>query len=101
MRNKIEVGYLQIKSGFLVELREETRKCFIEIVESRSIEVLLEVIQRKIQPGSTICSDMWRGYRNPFDFFPKKILKSTESKSYKFFIDPTDKEAHTQKIESF
>ena len=40
------------------------KECFFEYVERRNEETLLEVIQRKILPGSIIMSDMWGGYQN-------------------------------------
>ncbi|GBO43469.1 hypothetical protein AVEN_207531-1 [Araneus ventricosus] len=33
--------------------------CFFEVVDERSADVLLEVIKRRILPGTTIMSDCW------------------------------------------
>jgi transposase-like protein len=44
--------------------RTNSRRFFAEPVTDRSSETLLEVIQRNIEPGSIIYSDMWRGYNN-------------------------------------
>ena len=38
--------------------------CFIELVDDRSQETLIEIICRRIHPESRIVSDGWRAYRN-------------------------------------
>lgn len=42
--------------------RTPAKKVFIEQVEDRSAETLLEVIGRRVLPGSVVFTDMWRGY---------------------------------------
>jgi transposase-like protein len=42
--------------------RTAERRVFIEKVECRDAETLLEVISRRILPGSIVYTDMWRAY---------------------------------------
>jgi transposase-like protein len=39
-----------------------TSNCFIVPVEKRDKETLLSLIEQHVLPGSTVVSDMWRGY---------------------------------------
>uniref|UniRef100_A0A0L8GBQ3 ISXO2-like transposase domain-containing protein n=1 Tax=Octopus bimaculoides TaxID=37653 RepID=A0A0L8GBQ3_OCTBM len=43
-------------------LERDTRRCFLVAVEDRSADTLLEIIQERILPGTTIISDLWRSY---------------------------------------
>ena len=45
-------------------IEEDSRKCFIAIVEDRTEETLLHLIKEWIEPGTTIVSDCWKGYVN-------------------------------------
>jgi transposase-like protein len=42
--------------------KENKKMCFFEVVKDRTASTLLEVIQRKVLPGSVIYSDCWKGY---------------------------------------
>jgi hypothetical protein len=44
--------------------RSQQRKMFVEIVANRSEATLVEVLSRRILPGTIIYSDMWKGYMN-------------------------------------
>jgi hypothetical protein len=39
-------------------------KCFMERVANRSEEVLINIIRRKVRPGTIIVSDCWKAYTN-------------------------------------
>lgn len=45
-------------------MRGSPHTFFFEIVDDRSRNTLLRVLRRKIAPGSTLLTDMWRGYSN-------------------------------------
>jgi transposase-like protein len=42
--------------------RTEERRLFVESVPDRTAATLLEVIERRVLPGSVIHTDMWRAY---------------------------------------
>jgi transposase-like protein len=46
-----------------VEITDE-RRVFAEVVENRSEETIVNVLQRHVAEGSTIWTDCWKGYRN-------------------------------------
>ena len=76
--------------------RTPERRIFAEVVEKRDAETLLEVIKRRVAPGSTIHTDMWKAYNN----IPEIISQSTHltvnhSKNFK---DPGTG-VHTNTIE--
>uniref|UniRef100_A0A0L8GRX1 ISXO2-like transposase domain-containing protein n=1 Tax=Octopus bimaculoides TaxID=37653 RepID=A0A0L8GRX1_OCTBM len=43
-------------------LERDTRRCFLVAVEDRSADTLLEIIQERALPGTTIISHLWRSY---------------------------------------
>ncbi|XP_014271448.1 uncharacterized protein [Halyomorpha halys] len=43
-------------------LERGTKRCFFETVQDRSAGALIDVIFRRIAPGTTIISDRWKGY---------------------------------------
>lgn len=64
-------------------------------MEDRSEATLLEVIKRRIRPGTTIISDCWRSYCNLSDHgFIHQTVNHSEN-----FVDPVTG-AHTQTIEA-
>ena len=69
-------------------------RCFIEIVDSRRKETLVEVIQRRIHSNSRTCSDGWAAYRNlsTLGFTHSVINHSTN------FVSPSEPPIHTQNI---
>jgi transposase-like protein len=70
---------------------------FIELVPNRTANTLLEVIQRRIAPGTTIMSDGWRAYRNIPRYKQYRHLAVNHSKN---FVDPSNCEIHTQNVEN-
>ena len=78
-----------------------TNECFIEFVENRSRETLLDVIGRRIKPGSIIASDQWIVYKNLNELLPEMEFKHISLNHSKNFVNPDDLNAHTQNIEAF
>lgn len=74
-------------------VESESNECFFEVVEERSKEMLLEVIKRRILPGTTVISECWRSYECLEDEGFKQISASHEL----HFKDPD--EADTDLIE--
>ena len=72
-----------------------TGVCFFEVVQDRSEATLLEVIKRRIRPGTKIMSDKWRAYCN---LSKHGFIHQTVNHSERFVDDVTG--AHTQTIES-
>ena len=78
-------------------LRGKEFGAFLEIVPNRSAVTLEELILRKMERGSTIMTDLWKGYCG------------LESKGFEHFcvnhslnfVDPNNVNVHTQKIEGF
>ena len=68
----------------------------MEIVSDRSARTLNEGIEKNVERGSVIITDMWRGYNSislrDFEHF-------CVNHSYNF-LDPMDNSINTQKIES-
>ncbi|GBN59181.1 hypothetical protein AVEN_88712-1 [Araneus ventricosus] len=71
-----------------------SNECFFEVVDERSADVLLEVIKRRILPGTTIMSDCWSSYSCLSDEGFKHLTVNHSVT----FVDP-DTEAHTNAIE--
>lgn len=76
------------------------KQCFFEYVEHRNEDTLLEVIQRKILPGSIIMSDMWGGYQNLETRLAHMGYVHSRVNHSQNFINPING-ANTQSIESF
>lgn len=75
-------------------LRSDPKVIFLEPVERRDKETLLEIIQRRIKPGTCILSDCWKSYDCLWD---EGYTHFTVNHTYTF-VDP-DTGAHTQHIE--
>lgn len=71
-----------------------TRKFFLEAVEDRSSATLVEIIKRKIKPGTTIYSDCWKAY----DCLGQENYTHLTVNHSINFVDP-DSGTHTQNIE--
>ncbi|GBL73930.1 hypothetical protein AVEN_230867-1 [Araneus ventricosus] len=71
-----------------------TNNCFFAVVENRTSEVLLSVIEEHILPGTTVMSDCWSSYQCLSD---EGFVHLTVNHSM-HFVDP-DTGAHTQSIE--
>lgn len=70
----------------------------MECVENRNAETLLNLIRQYVQPGSIVVTDLWRAY-NGIDQMPENFTHWTVNHSENF-INPDNKEAHTQGVES-
>ncbi|GBO22405.1 hypothetical protein AVEN_18621-1 [Araneus ventricosus] len=71
-----------------------TNNCFFAVVENRTSEVLLSVIEDHILPGTTVMSDCWSSYQCLSD---EGFVHLTVNHSM-YFVDP-DTGAHTSSIE--
>jgi hypothetical protein len=76
-------------------IERDSKKCFFEIVEDRSRNTLLPIIQKYIKPGSLIISDCWKAYDclASCGYEHQTVNHSVE------FVDSTTG-AYTQTIES-
>ena len=70
---------------------------FLEIVPDRSSETLTELIVRKVETGSTIMTDLWKGY-NGLEEEGFRHFCVNHSLN---FVNPLNLDVHTQKIEGF
>ena len=70
-------------------------ECFFEIVPNRKHDTLKEVLLRRVEPESLICSDCWAGYKNlnECNFYHGRVNHSTN------FLNPENPIIHTQTIE--
>ena len=82
-------------------VRGEHSKCFIEFVENRTQETLLEMIQKNVLPGTTIYSDCWRAYIDMPLYLPEMNLHHCTVNHSKGFLNKENPEIHTQNIEAF
>lgn len=74
-------------------------KVYFQIVQNRTKEVLLDIIDKHVEDESLIYSDEWRSYRNIQEMKDKNLKHKTVNHS-KFFVNPKDRNTHTQNIES-
>ncbi|KCZ79533.1 hypothetical protein H312_03074 [Anncaliia algerae PRA339] len=75
--------------------RTQGKKVFAINVENRNEETLQNVVERYVLPGSIICIDGWKAYKNTClnNNFEHQIVNHS-----KFFKDP-DTGVHTNRIE--
>lgn len=74
----------------------QNKKCFLKVVDRRDSQTLLSVISENVEPGTTIITDMWRGYNSlEQNGFPHKTVNHSVN-----FVSPNDRNIHTQTIES-
>ena len=66
------VGEFWIFCGIV---RGKPSECFIEVVENKSRDELLEVIKRRTKPGTIICSDGWKSYKSLTELLPEMGFK--------------------------
>jgi hypothetical protein len=71
-----------------------SKRVALKTVRKRSAESLPAFVKTNIAPGTTIVTDMWRGYNN---------LKNNNFEHLKvnlsiYFVDPVNKEIHTNAI---
>lgn len=70
-------------------IEKETDKCFFKLVDKRSKEVLLKILEEHVLPGTRVFSDCWEGYGGVqdrcFQHFMSKhkvIFKDLNSESH-------------------
>lgn len=100
VKNKYHNGRLLAYQVWAVGgvVRGNPQTFFFEIVENRNRNTLIELIRRKIAPGTTIITDCWRGYLNIRDICQDMGYNHETINHSENFVDP-DTGAHTQTIE--
>ena len=76
-----------------------TNRCFLVKVEQRDEATLRRLIERWISPGTKIMSDGWRSYRN-INTYQDGIYQHEVVIHEHNFVDPYDRDIHTQNVES-
>lgn len=73
----------------------ETGDVFAVKVPNRNTETLLSAIIQKIEPGTRVITDRWRGYYSlaAYGYFHDSVNHSFN------FVDPNDESIHTQNVE--
>lgn len=94
-KRKYNRGRLRDGAWVFGGVDRETNEAFLEIVDERSADTLVPIIQRNILPGTTVHSDEWAAYRT-LGAYGYQHLTVNHSLH---FIDPTTG-ADTQRIES-
>jgi hypothetical protein len=73
----------------------EGKRNYMEVVQKRTSGVLIPIIQKVCEPGTTIVSDQWAAYNKLSQVgFPHYTVDHS-----RFFVNPTSREIHTQNIE--
>ena len=93
-KRKFNTGRLVDGTWVFGGFERGSKRCFFVPVPSRGADVLLEVINTWIRPGTTIISDCWKAYSCLSDegFVHQSVNHSMN------FVDPHSG-AHTQNIE--
>ena len=80
----------------------QTQECFLEICEGglRNGETLKEIILRRVERGTTVYTDQWKGYYGLESLGFDWDKEETTVNHSKNFINPDNKQVHTQGIES-
>lgn len=71
-----------------------SKRCIIRVVERRDATTLVNIVNQLLYPGTIIMADSWRGYSKIKEIF---ITKQVNHKYY--FVDPQNREIHTNNIE--
>lgn len=75
--------------------RTEKRAMFVEVVSDRTAETLLDIIMRRVHPGSVVHTDLWKGYLGIESLLGLDHYTVNHSKCY---VDPISG-CHTNTIE--
>ena len=80
----------------------QTGQCFLEICPDglRNGETLKEIILRRVERGTTIYTDQWKGYYGLHSLGFDWDKEETTINHSKNFVNPENKRVHTQGIES-
>jgi transposase-like protein len=76
-------------------IERATGRYAVELVPNRSEATLLDVITRRIAPGTRIISDMWASYRN----LSRHGYDHSTVNHSRYFVSPDDSSVHTNTIE--
>lgn len=68
---------------------------FVEAIPKRTVTELLKIIERRIVPGTTIVTDMWRSYK----CLKKRGFNHLSVNHSQNFVNPENPTAHTQTVE--
>lgn len=74
----------------------ETNQSFVKMTTCRNAETLETILRANILPDTTLMTDGWRGYVNMGNYFDHSTVNHSIS-----FVNPEDRNVHTQKIERF
>lgn len=73
----------------------ERKLIYMELVKNRTADILLPIIQKVCEMGTTVISDQWSAYQKLTELgFPHYTVDHS-----RFFVNPTSREIHTQNIE--
>ncbi|GBM51364.1 hypothetical protein AVEN_110814-1 [Araneus ventricosus] len=81
---KFHQGKKAVGEWIFCGVERGTTNCFFAVVENRTSEVLLSVIEKHILPGTTIISDCWKSYDCLFDESFKHLTVNLSM----HFVDP-------------
>ena len=81
-------------------VRGNIKSHFIEFVRNRKRSTMLEVISRRVAPGSTIITDEWRGYLELSTILVSKNFTHKTVNHSMFYVDPVSGE-NTNSVEGF
>ncbi len=100
VKRKYERGRVLSQTWLFGAVERDSKKCVvIPLVEplsrKRDSATLIPVIKANVRQGSVIISDCWKAYSNlGKEGYTHKVINHSEN-----FVDPQDKEVHTQNIE--
>jgi transposase-like protein len=98
-RRKYNVGRLPVQRWVFGGIERRTDGCyrsFAEFVSDRKEATLLEVIRRRIAPGTTIMSDGWAAYRHLGQHgYQHEVVIHSQN-----FVSPLNSIVHTQNVEN-
>lgn len=94
--NKGRVLSAQQEGWVFGGIQRSTKECFMVRVKDRSKETLLPLIRKYIKPGTTIISDEWKAYSQlqQHGYQHNTVCHKVN------FVNPQNKEVHTQNIEN-